>query len=87
MINLPVDSNSRAIQCAPLGNGYNFSAGEILPEEARGFLRFKNIGSANAVIRLANNNSDGVIISPAETEYFFVDDTVEIIQGTVNVMY
>lgn len=86
MNNLPTDSNSRTIQCANLGNGSNFES-EILPAEIQGLVRFKNIGADNAIIRYANNSSDGVILSPGETEYFFVNDIVEVVSGIVNIMY
>lgn len=86
MNNLPTDSNSRTIQCANLGNGSNYEA-EILPEEVSGLVRFKNIGADNAIIRYANTTSDGVVLSPGETEYFYVNGIVEVVSGSVNVMY
>lgn len=86
MANLPTDGNSRAIQCAPLGIGTNFSAG-TLPNLVNTLVRFKNIGEGNATIRYSGDTTDGVVLSPGETEYFFVNGTVEIVSGTVNVMY
>lgn len=85
MANLPTDGNSRAIQCANLGNGSNYEA-EVLPEIS-GLVRFKNIGEGNAIIRYEYSNSDGVVLSPGETEYFFVNGIVEVVEGTVNIMY
>lgn len=85
-MNLPTDGNSRAIQCAHLGNGFNFEA-EVLPKEVRGLVRFKNVGADNATIRYAHSSSDGVVLSPGETEYFYIDDIVEVVSGTVNIMY
>lgn len=86
MTNLPIDINSRAIQCANLGNGVNFTAGK-LPIEVEGLVRFKNIGEDNAVIRYYGNTTDGVVLSPGETEYFFVNGIIEVVSGTINVMY
>lgn len=87
MNNLPTDGNSRAIQCANLGNGVNYTTGK-LPAEVRGLVRFKNIGEDNAVIRYADAaTSDGVVLSPGETEYFVVNGIVEVVSGSVNVMY
>lgn len=86
MKNLPIDSNSRTIQCANLGDGYNFEA-IVLPKDVRGLVRFKNIGSVDAVIRYSASSSDGVVLSPGETEYFVVSGIVEVVSGSVNVMY
>lgn len=86
MNNLPTDSNSRTIQCAKLGNGFNYEA-EVLPGALSGLIRFKNIGAGNAIIRYANTTSDGVVLSPDETEYFFVNGIIEVVEGTVNIMY
>ena len=86
MKNLPIDSNSRPIQCAPFGNGYNFES-QVLPGDISGLVRFKNIGEGNAIIRYTQSSSDGVVLSPGETEYFFINGIIEIVQGSVNVMY
>ena len=86
MNNLPTDGNSRAIQCANLGNGNNYTTGK-LPADIRGLVRFKNIGEDNAVIRYSGDTTDGVVLSPGETEYFFVNGIVEVVEGTVNIMY
>lgn len=86
MKDLPTDSNSRAMQCANLSNGYNFTA-SVLPAYIQGLVRFKNIGNDDAVIRYSANSDDGVVLSPGETEYFFVNGVVEIVSGFVNVMY
>ena len=87
MNNLPIDKNSRAIQCANLGFGQNFEAG-ILPESVKGYIRIKNIGESDAIIRYAcHSNSDGIILSPSETEYFFVAEQLEIVEGSLNIMY
>lgn len=86
MNNLPIDSNSRAIQCANLKYGANYTAG-VLPDGVRGLVRFKNIGEDFAILRYKNSSSSGVYLSPGETEYFFVNDVVEIVEGSVNVMY
>ena len=43
-----------------------------------------------AIFRYANyKESDGIYLSPGETEYFFVESeqNIEIIQGTINIMY
>lgn len=87
MANLPIDNNSRAIQCARLGYGTNYSAGK-LPAEIKGLVRFKNIGEDNAIIRyFEDDTTDGVVLSPGETEYFVVNDVVEVVSGSINVMY
>lgn len=86
MNNLPTDGNSRAIQRANLGNGINCTTGK-LPAEVRGLVRFKNIGEDNAIIRYSGDTTDGVVLSPGETEYFFVNNIVEVVSGNINVMY
>lgn len=86
MANLPTDGNSRAIQCANLGNGVNYTTGK-LPAEVQGLVRFKNVGEDNAIIRYSGDTTDGVVLSPGETEYFFVNGIVEVVSGSVNVMY
>lgn len=86
MKNLPIDSNSRAIQCASLGYGSNYEAG-VIPDEFHGLVRIKNFGDDVAVIRYANDsNSDGVYISSGETEYFYVNGILEVVSGSVNIM-
>jgi hypothetical protein len=90
MKNLYVDKNSRAVQCSIIGYGKNFSVGEITDSEVHGFIRVKNIGEDMAIFRYSNyKDSDGIYLSPGETEYFFVDDdhSIEIVQGTLNIMY
>lgn len=84
MNNLPTDANSRTIQCAYLGNGSNHEAGNLIVH--KGLIRFKNIGDNNAIIRYNDSSTDGVVLSPGETEYFFVNGTVKVVVGTVNVM-
>lgn len=87
MKNLPTDSNSRAIQCSCLGYSKNFGTG-ILPLEVNGYIRLKNIGDDEAIIRYTDQiDADGVILSPNETEYFLIEREIEIIQGTLNIMY
>lgn len=90
MKNLYVDKNSRAVQCSVVGYGKNFSTGEITDNEIHGFIRMKNIGEDMAIFRYANyKESNGIYLSPGETEYFFVESeqNIEIIQGTINIMY
>lgn len=58
-----------------------------LPTEVQGLVRFKNIGEDNAAIRYSGDTTDGVVLSPGETEYFFVNGIVEVVSGSVNVMY
>lgn len=90
MKNLYVDKNSRAVQCSIVGYSKNFSIGKITDDEIHGFIRMKNIGENMAIFRCANHkDSDGIYLSPGETEYFFVESeqNIEIIQGTINIMY
>lgn len=51
MKNLPVDSNSRTIQCAHIGFTKNFSTG-VVDKEVTGYVRLKNIGEEDAIVRL-----------------------------------
>ena len=83
---LPNDDNSRAIQCAHLGLGYNLTQGSTTPN-LNTLVRFKNVGSTDAIIRYQDNNDDGVILSPSETEYFFVKGIVKVVSGDINIMY
>lgn len=87
---LYVDKNSRAVQCSIIGYAKNFSSGVIEDKEVTGFVRIKNIGQDVAIFRSSNHiNSDGIYLSPGETEYFYVEDEqkIEILQGTLNIMY
>lgn len=89
MKNLPIDGNSREIQCSFIGYAKTLETG-ILPAEIKGYVRMKNVGDSEAIIRYVDQvNSDGVILSPGETEYFYIlpNREVEIIQGTLNIMY
>lgn len=90
MKNLYIDKNSRAVQCSVIGYGKNFSSGEIKDEEVHGFVRIKNIGDNMAIFKYANHQgSDGIFLSPGETEYFYVeaDKNIEVLQGVINIMY
>lgn len=89
MNNLPNDKNSRAIQCSFLGFSKNHGAG-VLPPEIYGYIRVKNIGESDAIIRYADQElADGVYISPGETEYFFIEKgrQLEVVSGSLNIMY
>lgn len=81
---MPIDANGRAIQCAYLGNGSNYETGNLIVH--KGLMRFKNIGNNNAIIRYNDSSTDGVVLSPGETEYFYVNGTVKVVDGTVNAM-
>lgn len=83
---LPNDDNSRAIQCANFGFGYNLTEGSTT-DNLNTLVRFKNTGSTNAVIRYDNSVGDGVVLSPGETEYFFVKGIIKVVSGTLNIMY
>lgn len=85
-MNLPIDNNGRAVQYSALGCGYNYEAG-VLPFPLSGLIRVKNTGTDNAVIRHKDDGSDGVVLSPNETEYFVVNGTIEIVSGSVNIMF
>lgn len=90
MENLYIDRNSRAIQCSALGFSKNFAAGVIDDDAVSGFIRIKNVGSDNASIRYdTQTTADGVVLSPGETEYFYIEPGrhLEVIEGTVNIMY
>lgn len=88
MDSLYIDKNSRAVQCSTLGYGKTFSVGVIQEKEVCGFVRIKNIGSDMAIFKCADYSDDGIYLSPGETEYFYIDGkTIEIIQGTLNIMY
>lgn len=89
MKNLPVDSNSRTIQCAHIGFTKNFSVG-VVDKEVTGYVRLKNIGEEDAIVRFTDQyGCDGLVLSPKETEYFYLqkDRQLEIVQGTVNIMF
>lgn len=89
MRNLPIDSNSRTIQCAFLGFTQNFNAG-VVDEKVTGYVRLKNIGETNAIIKYADQyGCDGLVLSPNETEYMYLqnDRQLEILQGTLNIMF
>ena len=83
---LPNDDNSRTIQCANFGFGYNLTEGSTT-DNLNTLVRFKNTGSTNAVIRYDNSVDDGVVLSPDETEYFFVRGIVKVVSGDINIMY
>lgn len=89
MKNLPIDSNSRTIQCAYLGFTRNFNAG-VVDKEVTGYVRLKNIGETNAVVRFTDQyGCDGLVLSPSETEYLYLQNgrQLEIMQGTLNIMF
>ena len=89
MKNLPLDSNSRVIQCPYIGFTRNFNAG-VVAARVTGYVRFKNIGTIDAIVKLVNQTDcDGLVLSPKETEYFYIQDgrQLEIIQGTLNIMF
>lgn len=90
MKNLPIDINSRAIQCSTIGFAKNFNEGIIDNPEVKGYVRLKNISDSNAIFRYSSHKeSDGIVLSPGETEYFYIeqDKTIEIVQGTLNIMF
>lgn len=89
MKNLPVDSNSRTIQCAFLGFSKNYNAG-LVDKEVTGYVRLKNIGETDAIVKYADQyGCDGLVLSPSETEYMYLqkDKQLEILQGTLNIMF
>lgn len=64
MKNLPVDSNSRTIQCAHIGFTKNFSTG-VVDKEVTGYVRLKNIGEEDAIVRFTDQyGCDGLVLSP-----------------------
>lgn len=87
MKSLYVDANSRTVQCARLSYGLNITAvgvvNQITPNQ---FIRVKAM-NGDAVIRLKNQAGDGVLISEGETEYFFIDELLELVSGQINVMF
>ena len=83
---LPNDDNSRTIQCANFAHGHNLT-NNSKTDNLNTLVRFKNIGSTNAVIRYDNSIDDGVVLSPGETEYFFVKGIIKVVSGTLNIMY
>lgn len=85
MINLPLDNNNHLVQCAKFGEGYEY-ADMILPKTIKGLVRIKNIGDTNAIIKYADDNSEGVVLSPGETEYFYLKKQLEIVTGRLNIM-
>lgn len=89
MKNLPIDNNSRTIQCAHLGFTRNYNAG-VVDKEVTGYVRLKNIGEANAIVRFTDQyECDGLVLSPNETEYIYLqkERQLEILQGTLNIMF
>lgn len=89
MKNLPVDSNSRTIQCSYLGLTRNYNAG-VVDKEVTGYVRLKNIGDTNAVVRFTDQYfCDGLVLSPGETEYVYLqkDRQLEILQRALNIMF
>lgn len=90
MRNLPIDYHSRAIQCSGIGMAKNFTTGVITDPEVVGFVRIKNVGEDNATFRLSDQSlSTGIVLSPSETEYFYIETGrhLEIVSGTLNIMY
>lgn len=87
MKSLYVDANSRTVQCARLSIGLNVaSAGIVEQITPNQFVRVKATGG-DAVIRLENQPGDGVLLSDGETEYFYIDAKLELVSGSINVMY
>lgn len=86
MKSLYVDANSRTVQCARLSNGLDVStAGVVTQITPNQFVRIK--AKADTVIRLENQSGDGIFLSEGETEYFFIDAPLELVSGSINVMY
>ena len=89
MRNLPFDGNNAIMQWSALGNCKNFEAG-VIDQTFDGYIRVKNIGEEMAAIRYQDQTgSDGLHLSPDETEYLRVERgrKIEVIAGTVNIMY
>jgi hypothetical protein len=87
MKSLYVDANSRSVQVARLSMGLNVSAAGVVEQiTPNQFIRVKATGG-DAVIRLENQPGDGVVISEGETEYFYIDSKLELVSGSINVMY
>lgn len=86
MKSLYVDANSRTVQCARLSNGLDVDAAGVVEQIAPNqFVRIK--AKADAVIKLENQAGDGVLLSEGETEYFYLDARLELVSGSINVMY
>lgn len=87
MKSLFVDANSRTVQCARLSMGLNVDAAgvvnQITPNQ---FVRVKAVGG-DAVIRQENQAGDGVLLSEGETEYFYIENHLELVSGKINVMF
>lgn len=87
MKSLYVDANSRTVQCARLSIGLNVDAAGVVAQiEPNQFIRVKAVGG-DAVIRQENQSGDGVLLSEGETEYFFIENHLELVSGKINVMY
>lgn len=87
MKNLYVDCNSRTVQVARLSTGLDVSTAGVIEEvEPLQFIRIKAL-NGDARIRLQHSFGDGVVISEGETEYFYIDRKVELLEGEVNIMY
>lgn len=81
-----VDKNGRAVQCTALGIGKNVSAAGVVPDIPEGeILRIKAI--SDSVIKESGDVGDGVAISAGETEYFFINGKLELVSGSINIMY
>lgn len=87
MKNLYVDDFSHTVQISKLSIGLNISEAGVIKEiEPDQFVRVKSI-EGNSVIKLENTVGDGVLLSEGETEYFFIDRHLELVSGSVNIMY
>lgn len=82
-----VDKNGRAVQCTALGIGRNVSAAGVVPDDIPEgeILRIKAI--SDSVIKESGDVGDGVAISAGETEYFFINGKLELVSGSINIMY
>lgn len=87
MESLYVDKNSRTAQLCKLSIGLNVSvAGVVSDVTPNQIVRIKAV-NGDATIKLRNQQGDGVVISENETEYFFIDDYIELVSGEINIMY
>lgn len=90
MQGLYIDRNSRSVQISPLGFAKNFEAGVVDDTEITGIVRLKNIGEDDAIVRYAEqSDSAGMYLSSGETEYIYLEEDkhLEIVQGTLNIMF
>ena len=80
---------STAQQVSSVGFSKDYTTAGKLPDEVNGFIRVKNIGDADGRIRLYGHLDDGMVMSPGETEYMFLNDgeNLEIVAGEFNIMF